>query len=229
METSTTAADATAAADTAAGQAFSVGSECYTLAIPAAQFGPAIRAVATAADMSAHAPAGFDCVSFSVYADTGWEVAATDRYRLAVASSTESEVRVSNAIIPAKPLLAFAKSVKAPKRGYAGESVNVSLTTDLVSFAWNGASVSWHRNELHDTFPNYRKLLEPVTPADNGPSLWNPEFVADGMEACRIMAADKRTPVIWDCPNPSKPVTMRPDYAINGLSFVYLVMPRRSN
>lgn len=218
----------TAAAAAPARAGFYSGQDSYTLSIPAATFAAAVRAVATAAELNSGVDA-FSSISFSLYTDGGFELAATDRFRLAVASGTDATShRVSAAILPAKGLLKFAKGIKVPARGTV-PPVTVVLDTDQVSFVWNGSSVSWLRSDLPDIdrYPTYRKLLAPVQAGEGSVSSWNPVFVESAAEACRIMGADKATPMLWDCPNPLKPATFRPADVIGGLQFTYLVMPMR--
>lgn len=207
------------------------GAESYSLRIAADVFAAAVKATATAADMSAYAPASFDTISVSLYADETWELAATDRYRLTVCGNAgDSADRVSNALLPARELLAFAKGMKVPKRGTV-EPVCIVFGTDAVYVEWDGMVKAWNREDLPTEYPNYQKLLATVTPAtpsaEWAASCWNPSFLADGAEACRLMSDGKNVPVRFTCPNPSKPVTMEPTATLAGLSFVYLLMPVR--
>lgn len=210
---------------------FTVGADAYTFTIPAALFVASVKATATAAGSDASLPV-FTYASFTVFDDGGWEIATTDRYRLAVASTcvVESASPVSTAIVPMKALLTFGKGIKVPARGSVPD-VSVMFTTDMVSVSWNGASASWLRSELPDAdmFPNYRKLMaNTYTPGDTSVSYWNPDFLADGAEACRHVSAGKNIPVCITLTDANKPAVLSPQTLRDGLSrFTYLLMPVR--
>lgn len=209
---------------------FVAGADSYTITIPAGVFAAAVKATATAADTATAIPA-MSALSLTVYECGGWELAATDRYRLAVASDCDRDSEaVSNVLIPAKALLSFIRSVKVPKRGTVPPVV-VVFGTDSVSLTFDSVRVEWSRADLDlGMFPNYRKLMDTLgnpEPSEWSASCWNPSFMADGAEACRVMAAGKATPVRFECPNPTKPAKFSPTEVVGGLSFTYLLMPVR--
>lgn len=210
---------------------FVAGAEAYTFTIPAALFVSSVKATATAAGSDTSLPV-FTYASFTVFDDGGWEIATTDRYRLAVASTcvVESASPVSTAIVPMKALLTFGKGIKIPARGSVPD-VSVMFTTDMVSLSWNGSSVSWLRSELPDVdgFPNYRKLMDAkYDTGDMSVSFWNPEFLADGAEACRLMASGKNIPMCITMVDANRPAILSPQTLRDGLTrFVYLLMPVR--
>lgn len=209
---------------------YGVGADNYTLTIPARVFVGVVKATATAVGTDTTLPA-FMHASWSVFGDGGFEVAVTDRYRLAVATcGTGSATVVSAAILPVKALLTFAKGIKIPARGRV-DDVTVSFTVDMVSVVCGGASLSWLRTDLLDVdqFPNYRKLLSnSYEVGDCSVSRWNPSFLADGADACRYVSAGKNVPMRLELADGRKPARMTPDTLLDGLSrFVYLLMPMR--
>jgi DNA polymerase III sliding clamp (beta) subunit (PCNA family) len=193
----------------------------------AATFVAAVKSVALAADSKAGLP--FDHVSVSIGDCGGVEFAATDRYRLAVASSVDHVSEpVSVALLPVKELVSFTRSVKVPARGPV-DLVTFSFGTDVVSIMFGGSSVSWKRSDLPDVdrFPSYRKLLVMPDPVSGvNVSNWNPQFLADGAEACGLMGK-KNTGVRFSLFVPDKPALLEPVEPLEGMRFSYLIMPVR--
>jgi len=199
----------------------------------ASKFKAAITAVALASGngMEKWALPMFDNISLKRFPDGMLEIAATDRYRLAMArifpqdhTGVIQDEAEWSALLDAKALLSFVRLVKTGKRAPSTIGIEQGLP---VTLRWD----KWAR-EIEPfeggTFPNYRKLLATkVEPDGKNLVRFNPLFLVDAARGCSIMSTSRTEAVGVEAFHAGKPALFTPYNPLDRTSYVHLLMPIR--
>jgi len=152
--------------------------------------------------------------------------AATDRYRLAVATVdrgrciTEGE---GDFLLPRKDAIDLVKQLPKPrKRDTRVVPVSVTQTNGYVTFHWvhEGSTVSAEFRTLDGQFPKWQSLIPTeAKPVEN--MAYNPAYLADVAK----LPSGSNQPVKWMFSGESRPALAHWDH--DGIAWQYLLMPVR--
>jgi DNA polymerase III sliding clamp (beta) subunit (PCNA family) len=167
-------------------------------------------------------------VRFS-WADGGTvEIAATDRYRLVVGTTTTTGQNDGAFLLYRKHALELAKLLPTPGRGRVPDAdITVSVVDRYVVFRIDTleGSITREYRTLDGEFPRYRSLMpsDDVLTGDVADGFsCNPAYLADVAK----LPHERNTPVSWRFQNSLRPaVATYPEH--NGVSWTYLLMPVR--
>lgn len=197
--------------------------QAVSVELPAKEVLAAIRATALAAGSDDSLPV-LTAIKLTLL-ERGLIMVATDRYRL-VETKHGLGAELGTALVRAKDLAAFAKSLKIPT-GYLGQGATVSLAIDGDTVTVSGLGSSRTFRVIDGTFPPHAHLLEREVGGVERIG-FSPVYLADGADACRIMAGgDKSVPCRLTFSGANKPVIMEPHNPLEGWAFRYLLMPMR--
>ena len=204
----------------------------YT-SIEASMFKRLVQSTALAAEGPKGWMPAFQAVSITLYENGTVEFAATDRYRLAVATlfadpknptlpPKDSIKHV--ALVPAKELLAFANRIVVSKKVL--RHVEMNLYTEAIDLIWNRWSHSIEIDSNADDFVKYRDLMDKVEVKSDFESVcFNPTFLADAAKGCKLMSATTGMTIRFT--DALRPAFFKPEYPVVGMDYTYLLMPRR--
>ena len=150
--------------------------------------------------------------------------AATDRYRLAIATVGEAGEGDGAFLLPRRDAIELIKVLPKPKRGLPDADVVVTVTKDHVTvfMVHDGSTFSKEYRTLDGEFPKYRGLLPKSDPQPISGIAWNPDFMAD---VAKLPIA-RYAPVKWSFYGETRPMVGR-FRADNGTDWEYLLMPVR--
>lgn len=148
--------------------------------------------------------------------------AATDRYRLAVATVGEAGTGDGTFLLPRRDAIELIKLLPKPKRGALNPEVTVTVTKDHVTvFMVNdGSTFSREYRTLDGEYPKYRSLMSEDVEATERIA-WNPHYMADVAK----LPTEKYAPIVWRFRGPTRP--MVGEWKFGNISWEYLLMPVR--
>ena len=156
--------------------------------------------------------------------------AATDRYRLAVATVEKGNghgltlaVGEGSFLLPRKDAIDLVKQLPKPKKRDTGAvPVSVTQTKGYVTFHWvhEGSTVSAEFRTLEGQFPKWQSLI-PTEAKPVERTAYNPAYMAD---VAKLPSASNH-PVKWMFSGESRPALAHWDHA--GIAWQYLLMPVR--
>lgn len=148
--------------------------------------------------------------------------AATDRYRLAVATTEAKGAGDGTFLMCRKDAIELIKLLPKPKRGVPDPEVTVTVTKEHVTFfmVHDGSTMSREYLTLIGEYPKYKTLMNVEAKATENIA-WNPVFMADVAK----LPMERNLPVKWTFAGPTRP--MIGTWACQGIEWEYLLMPVR--
>jgi DNA polymerase III sliding clamp (beta) subunit (PCNA family) len=150
--------------------------------------------------------------------------AATDRYRLAIATVGEAGSGDGVFLLPRRDAIELIKVLPKAKRNTHDPDVVVTVTKDHVTvfMVHYGSTFSKEYRTLDGQFPKYRSLLPKTDPQPISGIAWNPAYMAD---VAKLPIA-RYAPVKWSFYGETRPMVGR-FRADDGTDWEYLLMPVR--
>lgn len=158
--------------------------------------------------------------------------AATDRYRLAIATVGEAGEGDGAFLLPRRDAIELIKVLPKPKRGASDPDVTMTITCGTVQvpgpredhvtvfMVHDGSTFSKEYRTLDGQFPKYRSLVSEEVEATERIA-WNPHYMADVAK----LPVDKYQPVVWRFRGETRP--MVGEWKFGDISWEYLLMPVR--
>lgn len=151
--------------------------------------------------------------------------AATDRYRLAIATVGEAGVGDGVFLLPRRDAIELIKVLPKPKRGVPDPDVTVTVTREHVTvfMVHDLSTFSKEYRTLDGEYPKYQTLVprdKPAVPTEA--TAWNPAFMADVAK----LPITRNRPVKWTFYGETRPALATFD-CDNDISWEYLLMPVR--
>ena len=148
--------------------------------------------------------------------------AATDRYRLAIATVGEAGSGDGVFLLPRRDAIELIKVLPKAKRNTHDPEVVVSVTKDHVTvfMVHDGSTFSKEYRTLDGEYPKYRSLVSEEVEATERIA-WNPAFMADVAKLPMV----NNMPVVWRFRGSNRP--MVGEWKSNDISWEYLLMPVR--
>jgi len=148
--------------------------------------------------------------------------AATDRYRLAVATTEVKGSGDGTFLMCRKDAIELIKLLPKPKRGSMVPEVTVTVTKEHVTFfmVHDGSTISREYRTLDGDYPKYRSLLD-YEPKPTQNIAWNPVFMADVAK----LPHERNLPVKWTFTGETRP--MLGSWTCQDIEWQYLLMPVR--
>ena len=151
--------------------------------------------------------------------------AATDRYRLAVATTEVKGEGDGVFLLPRRDAIELIKVLPKPRRGVPDPDVTVTVTREHVTvfMVHDGSTLSKEYRTLDGEYPKYQTLVPRDTatvPTET--TAWNPDFMADVAK----LPITRNRPVRWKFYGENRPAlaTFQSD---NDIDWEYLLMPVR--
>lgn len=148
--------------------------------------------------------------------------AATDRYRLAVATTETVGVGDGVFLMCRKDAIELIKLLPKSRRGALDSEVTVTVTKDHVTFfmVHDGSTMSREYRTLDGEYPKYKTLMNvEAKPTQN--IAWNPVFMADVAK----LPMERNLPVKWTFAGETRPAMGR--WTCQDIEWEYLLMPVR--
>lgn len=148
--------------------------------------------------------------------------AATDRYRLAVATTEVNGSGDGTFLMCRKDAIELVKLLPKAKRGLMVPEVTVTVTKEHVTFfmVHDGSTISREYRTLDGDYPKYRSLLD-HEPKPTQNIAWNPAFMADVAK----LPHERNLPVKWTFAGETRPAMGR--WTCQDIEWEYLLMPVR--